>query len=285
MKSFKNIMLASLACIVIAPVAWGMLSEEELARVPVTITMVHPSLIQLKDVVEDGDEDAVAKLLTDGLDLSLVGWISPLLFPHDRLNEREMAAFRRRLAQDAPSEVRECFLGLDCLDRPEREMLLIGSPLQLRGWFPLHALTSRLDNGNGYDDRGVRKRIMELLLDAGVDPNLKHEFGTPLHDACGGIHTQHIIQLLLDHGADMELISEGHKKPIHLTVITKRGPWGLCYPYQDESDADNLHLLLEHGACMAERLNRYKDSGVPRSARMSSEPALEAGHLADWATG
>ena len=74
-----------------------------------------------------------------------------------------------------------------------------------------------------------RLEIIRMLLGHGVDVNgvAGHQSTTPLHEASSG----DIVQLLIEHGADVHARDQSQSTPLHFS-----------------SSADKARLLIEHGA-------------------------------------
>jgi len=106
-----------------------------------------------------------------------------------------------------------------------------------------------------------------------------------------------MVELLFKHGAKIEIADKYGDTALTYALIkgkNREARFLLDRGMHSENGREMLQrvatarlcrvqeyrLLLEYGVCMAERLQRYEDSGVPRSARMSSEPALE--DRTDW---
>ena len=94
-----------------------------------------------------------------------------------------------------------------------------------------------------------RRRIIELLLDAGANVNVRmHKGETPLHTALLSEHTD-IAQLLMDHGANPDVTNDQGITPRHLKgfqAMKARG-WDVSKPNTGASFVDNLHGMSEEG--------------------------------------
>lgn len=121
---------------------------------------------------------------------------------------------------------------------------------------------------------GVRMnpRAVRLLLELGADPNMPSaEFGSPLHCACwqgdgnGGRENdvvQETVQLLIDAGADVNLLARG-TRPLHEAV---QGDWesptsvsvllscGAEVDARDEQGQTALIIAAQHGSVECVRL-------------------------------
>lgn len=77
--------------------------------------------------------------------------------------------------------------------------------------------------------------IVQLILDQGANPNIVSTSGwTPLHETCQGGNTE-VVELLLRKGAD-------------LTLARNKEGIGLLYVACSKSHAKITQLLLEKGA-------------------------------------
>jgi ankyrin repeat protein len=69
------------------------------------------------------------------------------------------------------------------------------------------------------------KKLIEMLLDQGVDINLQsRKYGSALHEALSA-GNNHIVELLLNRGANIDLVHERHGTPLQVVVSPKRKPW------------------------------------------------------------
>ena len=67
-----------------------------------------------------------------------------------------------------------------------------------------------------WDRRDRRTKVLQHLLDLGVDPNLQNDIGeTPLHEALGHNNTE-AVRLLLDRGADHSKQDNYGNAPLHV---------------------------------------------------------------------
>ena len=95
-------------------------------------------------------------------------------------------------------------------------LLDAGADMNIRTKDKQHVLTEACKHGDA--------TLVELLLASGVDvsvsgtksenrTNMPYEEATPLHAACANSHI-HIVQLLVDHGADIEKTNESSATPL-----------------------------------------------------------------------
>jgi ankyrin len=104
----------------------------------------------------------------------------------------------------------------------------------------------------GRQDSQGGLRVAELLLERGMDVNIRRkDHCTPLHVACH-FGKLDIVRLLLHHGADTNAETEGGLKLLHQVSFG---------PYESQEDGVRVaELLLEHGA---EVDTRDKDRWAP----------------------
>ena len=77
-----------------------------------------------------------------------------------------------------------------------------------------------------------KKPIVQLLLEHGADVNAEdNHYSTPLHLATSS--DPEIVQLLLQHGADINALDQRHRTPLHLAMQSQV--------------SDKLRDLLAHG--------------------------------------
>ena len=77
-----------------------------------------------------------------------------------------------------------------------------------------------------------KKPIVQLLLEHGADVNAEdNNYSTPLHLATS--LEPEIVQLLLQHGADTNALDQSHRTPLHLAMQSQV--------------SDKLRDLLAHG--------------------------------------
>ena len=99
---------------------------------------------------------------------------------------------------------------------------------------PLHTACWQGDGNNGRDTREVEETI-QLLIDAGADPNLLSRETRPLHEAVfGDWGSPTSVRVLLSRGADINAPNENGQTA--LMVAAQHG------------EVECLRLLLEAGA-------------------------------------
>jgi ankyrin len=120
-----------------------------------------------------------------------------------------------------------------------------------------------------------RVEIARVLLDGGATTNTKYQGRTPMHAAAesGDYNDVLVAQLLLEHGADVDVLDDDNQTPLHLASFFGRVEMVLVLlsaganastentlgltplhlvsqgPYHSEGDSVGItQLLLEHGA-------------------------------------
>jgi len=89
---------------------------------------------------------------------------------------------------------------------------------------------------------GDLDEVKRLVLDCGVDPNVKDKVGeTPLHYAAERGHLD-VVKLLLEHGADPNVQDNDGWTPLHYAAKK-------CH-------VDVARVLLDHGADLTIRDNK-----------------------------
>lgn len=166
-----------------------------------------------------------------------------------------------------------------------------GATVQSEEGFMVHAavlnrnqglVTLLLDHGasiNEFDEEGGTPlntatksgdlEMMQFLIDQGADvnacgPETEDNWATyitPLHTAAGGRNDNCVVTLLLDHGANTEVVDNGEKTPLHWAV-------------KMETDG-RLRALLERGANVNSR-DINGDTPLHISAAKGKEANIQA---------
>lgn len=92
----------------------------------------------------------------------------------------------------------------------------------------------------------VRFEIVQALLKAGADPNLKAENDwTPLHEAVAAGNTE-VVELLLRHGAKVNAVTHNGRTPLHLSSSPNGLAIGkLLVKHGAKVDAEDRHRQLQ----------------------------------------
>ena len=91
-------------------------------------------------------------------------------------------------------------------------------------------------------------RAGRLLLDRGADPNARHQGFSALHAAITTPFTSDLtpfVSLLLDYGADVNLLTAGGQRPLDLVAFASAAPGS---PARAQALAACEELLRSHGA-------------------------------------
>ena len=135
-----------------------------------------------------------------------------------------------------------------------------------RGAESLHAASAGAPGGQPWNPKR-QAATMELLIDAGADPNSLAAGGVaPLHVA---VRTRcaAAVQTLLERGANPRLGNDAGSTPLHLAVQTT-GKGGSGSPEAKAQQATIIRLLIEHGARTSDKDGRGKT--VAQRARGAS---------------
>jgi hypothetical protein len=131
---------------------------------------------------------------------------------------------------------------------------------------PLHAASTGAPGGRPWSpDR--QAATIELLIDAGADPNCAAAGGVaPLHTA---VRTRcaAAVRALLDRGADPRAKNDAGSTPLHLAV-QPTGKGGSGSPEAKAQQTTIIRLLVEHGARTSDKDGRGKT--VAQRARGAS---------------
>jgi hypothetical protein len=140
-----------------------------------------------------------------------------------------------------------------------RRLLVLGADVRAknrRGAEPLHAASAGAPGGQLWNPKRQAATI-ELLIDAGADPNALAAGGVaPLHVA---VRTRcaRAVETLLERGADPRASNGAGSTPLHLAV-QPTGKSGSGTPEAKAQQATIVRLLIEHGARTSDRDGRGK---------------------------
>jgi len=129
------------------------------------------------------------------------------------------------------------------------------------------ALFIAAENGN--------RAMVELLIDAGADINIRDEIWTPLSGAASRGHF-HVVRLLIEEGANVNVVEEDGESPLYIAAINGHiqivrllldagayinindGVWSPLSAAARRNNVQVANLLIERGA----NINQTDDNGI-----------------------
>lgn len=186
---------------------------------PMAATEDGAALTPLHFAASSGLADSVALFLAKGADASVPdrdgntplhwavsdGWLNctRVLLDHGAARDHPLwtqtlvFALLSKQIPDKPEQLPEVLKLLIQEGAP------INQPEPIRGAYPIHQATF-----------GGRTKLVEILLDAGVDPDItdRGQARTPLHVAASGNHRE-IVELLWHRGANLKAVDWNNRTP------------------------------------------------------------------------
>ena len=96
--------------------------------------------------------------------------------------------------------------------------------------------------------------MTRLLLDHGVDPNIKRkDLWSPLHLASANGHLK-IAELLIQRGASLEVFDDEKKTPLYQAVMNERQSCDRLSPNRSRSESKKLLTAMAR-RCFTQRRN------------------------------